>query len=375
MKKIITGFCSTFDPADGGENLPIEHKRNIREDASWYYKNIPCILDEQFMNNYLPVLSEEQAVDIRYERNKLYKERGIIKSATDEDVFNAQIGEPTSQITKELLYAETHREIDTELAKAHGSKGWLESLVRPDGYTMNITPTQRIYNKNYRTPLANMTNEQLLYLMFRLFHLLNNAGSIIYGKKDYVKKIEQRFRQKSGYDLEHNIEKWADGKNTKKDALIAAIKQKITKCYATKCFPIDVSQEMGRNFLDFSGALLSMPAEAAAFGGIQQINIDGTLLNEKIQVQEGTDGYGKFKVSTFFLDIELKFVLKDWFGVDEDDIIKNETAAQVGRESLAAFWVLQHQKGFRPFINIINYKENISVSWSQYEKGFGSVSK
>jgi len=43
--------------------------------------------------------------------------------------------------------------------------------------------------------------------------------------------------------------------------------------------------------------------------------------------------------------------------VDEQDIYKNTTATQFGRDALAAFWVLQHQKGFKPFINVIRYKE------------------
>jgi hypothetical protein len=100
---------------------------------------------------------------------------------------------------------------------------------------------------------------------------------------NYGDKLENHFRQNTGKNLFFHLEKWADGKNTKKDALISV------------------------------------------------------------------------------LVIKLFFTLKDWFGVDEEDVYKNEPSTQMGREYLAAFWVLQHQRGYRPFINIITYEEEITV--------------
>ncbi|MDR3338721.1 MAG: hypothetical protein LBT25_01275 [Candidatus Symbiothrix sp.] len=86
--------------------------------------------------------------------------------------------------------------------------------------------------------------------------------------------------------------------------------------------------------------------------------------NLYFHLKEWADGKNTKKVHYLpktTLEIRLSFTLKDWFGVDEEDVYKNESSTQMGRESLAAFWVLQHQRGYRPFINIITYEEEITV--------------
>ena len=65
----------------------------------------------------------------------------------------------------------------------------------------------------------------------------------------------------------------------------------------------DITDEIRKNLIDFSGvSLITMRGERAAFGGIQQVELKGYL-------------------------------------------------------SKAAFWILQHQRGYRPFINEIYYTE------------------
>lgn len=55
-------------------------------------------------------------------------------------------------------------------------------------------------------------------------------------------------------------------------------------------------------------------------------------------------------------------MIKDWYGVDESDFTNNRPVAQISRDSLTALWVLQHQRGYRPFINILQYTHNLEIN-------------
>jgi hypothetical protein len=65
-------------------------------------------------------------------------------------------------------------------------------------------------------------------------------------------------------------------------------------------------------------------------------------------------------------EITLEIRLRDRFGVDTDDFAYSSYSSKaeagksivtaLGREALTAFWILQHQRGFRPFVwNAIFY--------------------
>jgi hypothetical protein len=184
---------------------------------------------------------------------------------------------------------------------------------------------------------------------------------------NYGDKLENHFRQNTGKNLSFHLEKWADGKNTKKDALISVIKEKVKSVYlqypsgVILSQPIDITPEIKGQWLDFSKANIWMIGEKAAFGGIQEIEIQGFLINRTLK-GDYSDQSGKiYHLPKTTLVIKLYFTLKDWFGVDEEDVYKNAHSTQMGRESLAAFWILQHQRGYRPFINVITYEEEITV--------------
>jgi hypothetical protein len=122
--------------------------------------------------------------------------------------------------------------------------------------------------------------------------------------------------------------------------------------------PIDVSKEIKDHFITFRNDLTLMPGLASAFGGIQEVTVKGYL--KKWIPEVGT--FDK-KLKPNILNIKLVFELKDWFGVDEQDVFNNDLPAQIDREGLAAFGVLQHQRGYPPFINIIDYQEDIEMVW------------
>jgi len=142
---------------------------------------------------------------------------------------------------------------------------------------------------------------------------------------------------------------------TNLDNLLNALKDKIYLAYRSG-FPENVVPEIQANMINFSS--LRILVEAMAFGGIQEVELKGYLSKVK---REGKGDYltkfGDIFHDPTILEIRLEFVLKDWFGVDEEDVYKSSVATQLGREALAAFWILQHQRGYKPFINVIKYQE------------------
>ena len=319
---LVEGRYSTYSNSSGS-NIPIERKRDIREDASWGYPGMPQTS-----------LFTDQAEDIIYEYGQR-KER-----FTQNDVISKQLGFPTHPITKALLTAEYQSVIDSAIVKTYGQRGWIESILIP-------TAVYGDYNlsKFKRKPLQNLNNDDLITVLFENLKTFTKYGDT----------LKQHFRNNTGDDLFHHLDNWPDGYTTNKNNLVKALRDTIISAYKLKTV-LDVTNiiKQKENLINFSNAKILMLGEAAIFGGIQEVGIKGFLKNERI----GIKMIGKPVKS--FIEVELRFVLKDWFGVDEQDVYKNELSTQLDREGLAAFWILQHQRGYRPFINIITYKEIVN---------------
>jgi hypothetical protein len=314
----------------------MERKRDVREDASWYIKS-----------NMPPGISTgqiDQMVDILYE----HKERGV--SIAVNDVLRKTIGEPTHPIVRELLNAEYQHKVDEEIRKAHKRKSWIESITAPDA--IFYAPYQTPYLAR-RIPLKDLSDEELLKIMFLPFKLF---------AKDYFDKLEKQFTDNTGATREWDTwTEWPNRKTTHLDQLLAALKSKIQIAYSSGSVQ-DVTPEIQANWIDFS-SIWTMP-ERMAFGGVQEVELKGYLSKVK-QVGKGDyfDKSGKVHHEATILEVRLEFVIKDWFGVDEEDVYKNTIATQLVRDSLAAFWILQHQRGYKPFINVIRYKETKEYSF------------
>jgi hypothetical protein len=316
----------------------VESNRDRVEDASWSINETP--------GNMLTL--NELAESIQ-------KNDSIISK---NDIIRKQIGQPTDSITKALLNAEYPYKVTDAIKNKYGKMGWREALVSPQNYHYySLEESQIPIVPTTRKPLSNLSNEELINKLFSPFKRFTNYGD----------KLENHFRQNTGKNLFFHLEKWEDGKNTKKDALISVIKEKVKSVYlqypsgVILSQPIDITPEIKAKRLDFSKANIWMMGEKAAFGGIQEIEIQGFLIKRTLK-GDYFDQSGKiYHLPKTTLVIKLFFTLKDWFGVDEEDVYKNEYSTQYGRESLAAFWVLQHQRGYRPFINIITYEEEITV--------------
>jgi len=88
-------------------------------------------------------------------------------------------------------------------------------------------------------------------------------------------------------------------------------------------------------------------------GGVQGIRIYLKKLNVQQLGPDLTRGIREVNIN-YDAELELQFI--DDFGLNWTDIGKTQTSdilKKLGTPYLIAFWILQHQRGYRPFANII----------------------
>lgn len=124
---------------------------------------------------------------------------------------------------------------------------------------------------------------------------------------------------------------------------------------------IDLSSAISHNWPSFRLSIVN-PSEMIAIGGVQEVEVYGKIKGQSFGY-DFWDRNGKSHNSPHEVKIDLTILLKDWFGVDEEDFTNNKPPALVDREGLAALWVLQHQRSYSPFVHIFSYKyENMYVN-------------
>ena len=140
---------------------------------------------------------------------------------------------------------------------------------------------------------------------------------------------------------------------------------------------VDVSDLLRRSRINFRvDPNLSM---VIAMGGVHEVQIRTVYNREEYHTPQLVgqywpapgNAYGSRSTLKPHSDmiIRLRIVLRDWFGLDEDDFAVSEWVdrpgktliSTLGREALTAFWVLQHQRGFRPFIWKATFNSTIRV--------------
>ena len=324
---LVSGKYSGYSKGNGEDNIPIEKKRDVIEDASWYsLEKLSSFYDREFNTRIDPI------------------------SDTHRASLHEQIGEPTNPIVKELLHAEYQIQVGNEIRRAYKKKSWIENITAPEVISFEHQPPILVPRK----PFAKMTNEELLRIMFEPFKLVSYFKWFV---NDYSGKLEKNFRDGNGMTLPHHLKKWPDKNKTNLNKLFEELKGKIHLAYWGGISQ-NVTSEIQKNWLDFSNASWRMIGESMAFGGIQEVELKGYLSQIKHAGKgDQFDKFGNVFHDSTILEIRFEFIIKDWFGVDEEDVYKNSYATKLIRDSLAAFWVLQHQRGYRPFINVITYTE------------------
>jgi hypothetical protein len=318
MNLILKGLYSSYSLTEEIKNVPIEQKRDVVEDSSWNNLKNP---------NYNQLTGLEE--NIRKEN------KGI---NSDDDVFKRLRGIPTHSIIESYLNDNYGFQVWNEIRKTKFREHPLFAIERS---SLSI-PLKR-------TPFSEMNDNELIEIAFT---------TVMYSSK-YGETIKNHFIANSGCECNHG-----DMGNLKGVFinLISVIEEKVKKEYQNNYpvvrLPIDVTKEIEDNVISFRLSIFHK-SEMIAIGGVQQIEAEGRLRSfykgDSIITNQGT------KHLPHVLNIELKFIIKDWFGVDEEDVYKNGFATFLDREGLAALWVLQHQRGYKPFINRFEYKTNITV--------------
>lgn len=181
----------------------------------------------------------------------------------------------------------------------------------------------------------------------------------------YGSSLLANFASKSGKKLPFKIEKW-NNFGTNKDSLIKAISKKVKDCHwkiqpyqKNQVVVVDVDNEIRANLPSFSFAPTNL-SEMIAIGGIQEVNIT----SEEPPRAFGDDYWDKRKyfAEPHYFRLKLKFIFKDWFGVDEGDFSSlSKPTAWLDSDGLTAFWILQHQRGYQPFITEWTYEEVVDI--------------
>ncbi|MGY0035143.1 hypothetical protein [Pedobacter sp. NJ-S-72] len=199
--------------------------------------------------------------------------------------------------------------------------------------------------------LTKMTDNNLLNLAFEP---LNNS--------DYGPKIKNYFMTRLGQVNEMKMERWVSeftNKNALFESIARDIKANHTMFHDSRGGRIDVSKSIELNMPNFRVSPTNL-SEMIAIGGVQGREIKNNVIRENFE-QSSLDRYGKGTNKPHTANISLEVLIKDWYGVDESDFTNFRPAALFARKPLAALWVLQHQRGYKPFINLFKYEHNLKV--------------
>lgn len=201
--------------------------------------------------------------------------------------------------------------------------------------------------------LRDMTDNSLLNLAFEP---LNNS--------EYGLKIKRYFIGKLGQNNDMKIDKWVSeftNKNALFESIARDIKANHTMFHDSRGRRIDVSKSIELNMPNFRVSPTNL-SEMIAIGGVQEVEIKNDIIRESFE-QNYLDRFGKGFSKPHTANIKLEVLIKDWYGVDESDFMNLRPAALFARKAIAALWVLQHQRGYKPFINVFHYTHDLKITF------------
>ena len=218
----------------------------------------------------------------------------------------------------------------------------------------NLQPSS-IFAKYIISSLTNKTTNELMNIAFRTVEI-----------SSYGDDIRRRFVENTGNTLKHRMREWYNFFSGKL-VLIDAIKDRLKNQHSSFHFrsgTFDISSAIRNNMPSFRISAYNL-SEMIAIGGVQEVEITGRVINEHFPSISHNYYRGNIN-SPHSVKVHLKIIMKDWFGVDEDDFTNFRPAALVDREGLAALWILQHQREFLPFINEFEHNLDFEVSLGSY---------
>jgi hypothetical protein len=219
-------------------------------------------------------------------------------------------------------------------------------------FNPEIASYESYYNQYYKTePLDQMSDEKLLQILF----------SFPLSRSKYIHRIKEQFIKKDDTDLRFTIDSWNTG-ITKKNGVINCIKNELYNAYKYNggITQIITVPDILLREITFTGSISNL-SEMLAIGGINYKQVTGYLLFEQwVKKQNRWKGEN---VQTPTIVVQLDFLIGDWFGVDEYDVTNNKFAAIFARRQMAAFWVLQHQRGYPPIRCWYDYTEFLNLQF------------
>jgi hypothetical protein len=178
---------------------------------------------------------------------------------------------------------------------------------------------------------------------------------------DYGRESAEHFWHNSGTELIHTHAKKSLLEKGPLRKLLDAVNRKVSDTIfrnGKRVFPIpdiDVTDVIRDNFpslkmdqFKFVDKAFNI-SEIGVFGGIKEVTITGQLED----LTNYTDFASQF--SDNYQPYSLLIILKDLFGVSEDDVVNAAEPAVLQRYQLAAFWLLQHQRGYKTFVNTLQF--------------------
>jgi len=203
--------------------------------------------------------------------------------------------------------------------------------------------------------LQGKTNSELQSIMWWEIKLL--------GDKDVYQSVKTRFEENTGLKNVVNvpISEFPNGPSW--NSLINNIRTGLSNQLAQTNGDITkVWLNAYINPINFGGKpnMLFDPSYASVLGDTRQIEIICHNVTY-VKVIPSSDPSTNPNLSfTYTADIEI--VVLDRFGVSESDVYDDNAATEFpgGRRTLAAYWVLQHQRGYQSFINEFHFRLNIT---------------
>jgi hypothetical protein len=211
--------------------------------------------------------------------------------------------------------------------------------------------------------LLDMSDGQLLNIMW------GKGG--LHQVAPYLKNIiSSHFRGRTGREITVPMPDsyWNINDFNNRSKIVADITDAIRRALDEKKWDDNLNYEIDASFI-LDQANLSFrsdffnPSMAIVMGGVAEARVR----TAKVQQNNGVM-LDIFNNKEYTITIEI--ILRDWFGMDENDFAENNWynnpgkafVTWGGREALTAFWILQHQRGYPSFIWNAVFKSEIKIN-------------
>lgn len=205
------------------------------------------------------------------------------------------------------------------------------------------------------------------------------------GSSDLRKILETRYRKNTGEELRVNMPNsyWTSSIVNDRDGLLSKIREATQKELITAkrrndfICSVNCSHILDQAQLNFRSDLQN-PSLMIPMGGVQEVMVitkkvvkDKNTFNRIIDTKLRDFGESLKRYNDDIYEITINIILKDWFAVDEGDFSFSDYSSgwsttkslvtAMGREALTAFWILQHQRSYRPFVWNAIFESKIQV--------------